>query len=204
MLCWRGMVIEPIPELAMKLRLSRQGSEVIERALCGDELNASSTSVRTEDDDQQQLVSPRIKPFAVHAQQPLLSALIGESVHGAAAEMNVTVIDVECENPSKLLISRGITFVDLFVLDCEGCELSVLRSFDFSLVQVDVFMVEANSALKIESFLSRRGYTLVACLHRDLVFVHDRLLRSDSYVLDTTGGAQECTFAPMISVSGYI
>jgi FkbM family methyltransferase len=49
---------------------------------------------------------------------------------------------VTCRPLSPLLEMFGITHVDLWILDVEGAELEVLRTFDFTRVTVDIVCVE--------------------------------------------------------------
>lgn len=153
--CWRGVVAEPVPAQAEALRTTRQGAEVVESALCAADGVAAPG-------------------FAVDG---LLSGFSDTIIHADAEQRRL--ISVLCENAALLLARRGIAHVDLFVLDTEGSERAVLESFDFDLVEVDVWLVEANDPLAVEALLTARGYELVACLHRDMVFVHaERLLAS--------------------------
>ena len=103
-------------------------------------------------------------------------------------------VTVRCHEPAALL--RGALGgdasarappprVDLFVLDCEGCEEDVLRALvaanatgppasppaaPSAAVEVDVFVVEGNAARAAAALLAPTHF-LAACLAMDLVFV---------------------------------
>lgn len=70
-----------------------------------------------------------------------------------------------CRSLSHLLPLMGITHVDLWILDVEGAEASVLAGFDFNAVAVDVVGVEldgSNSAKDevVRGYLRDAGYQL--------------------------------------------
>jgi hypothetical protein len=102
-----------------------------------------------------------------------------------------------CHKPSALLRGLGITHVDLFVLDCEGCELRVVQDLATSgRVEVDVWVVEANAPFEVSAALAAT-HALAACLGPapDLVFVRrgsapaQQLARADKRPL-----AERCPF----------
>ena len=105
---------------------------------------------------------------------------------------------VVCHRPSALLTGLGISRVDLFVLDCEGCELAVLRDYlafpatgaarrdgDFGdgdggedsipqrRVPVDVWVIEGNDHVGVLSSMEADGtHDLAACIgEKDMVFL---------------------------------
>lgn len=55
------------------------------------------------------------------------------------------MIEVPCMTLSELFHKNGIDHVDLFYLDVEGGELTVLETFDWS-VPIDIFVVEMDSS----------------------------------------------------------
>ena len=68
---------------------------------------------------------------------------------GAGTEVASTIT---CHRPTSLMGALGLRHVDLFVLDCEGCELSVAREMlegsGGRNVEVDVWVIEANEPSK--------------------------------------------------------
>ena len=74
--------------------------------------------------------------------------------------------EVPCRPLDAILAKAGIPFYDLFSLDVEGAEYSVLETVDFSKVAFGVIVVEAWTALKgqvrkdlaVRAILERNGY----------------------------------------------
>ena len=80
---------------------------------------------------------------------------IGEvsATGGVAADMSdyhkenwaqAETIDVPCKLVTNLLVENGIDHVDVFYLDVEGGELSVLETIEWGKVPIDMFIVEAD------------------------------------------------------------
>lgn len=69
---------------------------------------------------------------------------------------------VQCLPLSVLLRVAGLCHIDLFILDVQGAELDVLRSFDFRATSVDVWVIEVEhkdeDEREIRALLSRNGY----------------------------------------------
>ena len=88
-----------------------------------------------------------------------------------ASAVRAAPSSVNCHQPGPFFVGIGVTHIDLFVLDCEGCEKDVLSAFDFAAVEVDVWVVEGNHPADTRRQLEAR-YELIACIgERDMVFV---------------------------------
>ena len=99
---------------------------------------------------------------------------IGEvsATGGVAADMSdyhkenwaqAETIDVPCKLVTNLLVENGIDHVDVFYLDVEGGELSVLETIEWGKVPIDMFIVEVDGTnpVKDESIrvlLMSQGY----------------------------------------------
>ena len=89
------------------------------------------------------------------------------------------IFDPEAQTEHKLMTcvpmqqvfdSHGLTHVDYFSLDCEGCELNAVKSIDFDRTSVDVFTVEGSSVGKeAVEFLKSKGYAVIHRLNDDYV-----------------------------------
>ena len=91
---------------------------------------------------------------------------------GVAADMSdyhkenwaqAETIDVPCKLVTNLLVENGIDHVDVFYLDVEGGELSVLETIEWGKVPIDMFIVEVDGTnpVKDESIrvlLRSQGY----------------------------------------------
>jgi Methyltransferase FkbM domain len=72
------------------------------------------------------------------------------------------VIDVPCVQLSDVLKNNGISHVDIFYLDVEGGELSVLNTFDWS-IPIDMINVELDGTNEekdesVRTLLRAHGY----------------------------------------------
>jgi hypothetical protein len=95
-------------------------------------------------------------------------------------------VQVECIPLADILSAYGACHVNLFVLDVEGGELSVLQSIDWSRVSFDVLCVEAQDRVHrtgdavaygydqpVIDFLAARGYVHFGMVAHNHWFVRD-------------------------------
>jgi FkbM family methyltransferase len=82
-----------------------------------------------------------------------------------------TIIDLPSFRVETILEEHKITEVDYCNIDVEGGEMSVLKSIDFSKINIRVFTIENNySSKEINSFLKRLGYKKIARLGADEIY----------------------------------
>lgn len=89
------------------------------------------------------------------------------------AEMggNKRVIEIEALSPKTLLMRFGIDRVNYLSIDTEGCELAILKAFDFKRTHVDIIGVENGSrSPEIFRHLKTVGYSLVICVGCDEIY----------------------------------
>lgn len=80
------------------------------------------------------------------------------------------IIDVKCYNLTQLLLDNGIQHVDYLSIDTEGGEFGILRSIDFSRLDIDVIEVENNYHEPFQPFLESHGYKKVCDLGPDEIY----------------------------------
>ena len=107
--CWYGIGIEPIIEWAISNGRERLNMLSVNGALC-----------------EESMLGER-RDFVVDGD---LGELSGFNINDENNDSNDKNTAVTCNDPTSLITSTGMTHVDLFVLDCEGCELSVLRTLE--------------------------------------------------------------------------
>ncbi|GMI41742.1 hypothetical protein TeGR_g12189, partial [Tetraparma gracilis] len=150
-LCWTGVGVEPIVGWAESTAEARPGMFQVHGALCKGGGPSEDFGITFVEDDS----NPHLSGFSAE----------GEGV------------GTVCHHPTRLLSGLGLDRVDLFVLDCEGCELSVLEAFygtpGAPEVLVDVWLVEGNDFGAVHSVLVGGGdYFLLTCVGvMDAVFV---------------------------------
>lgn len=91
---------------------------------------------------------------------------------------NKITIDVQVLKLKDILEQNKITHVDFMSVDTEGSELEVLKSIDFSKVEIDVIAIENNfGENKIKNFLTTKNYKLIRKLGGDEVYVNAKIFK---------------------------
>jgi FkbM family methyltransferase len=159
---WRGLLIEPIPDLVRQCKANRPRAIVEECALVAEGFSEPTVEMKY---------------------CGLMSIVCGargrdkEDEHIASGcqhlgpEEGPYTITVPARTLSSVLEAHGIGRVDLLSLDVEGYEGQVLRGLDFDRHAPRYLLVEANNLTDVEQALGQR-YEFVAQLSH-----HDRLYR---------------------------
>lgn len=135
---WTGVLIEPLPELAARLRAHRRACVV--EAACSSPERAGQTGTL-------QVAG------AFSSLQPRLR------VAGARAQ---TEIPVALQTLDAILQASGIAQIDLLSIDVEGHELEVLRGFSIERYKPRLVLIEDHAYdLSRHRALTARGYRLV-------------------------------------------
>jgi FkbM family methyltransferase len=164
---WRGILIEPIPELAEKCKINRPGSivencalvpfdfkeEFIEMRFCG-LMSLVKGAMKSEEDELKHLEK------------------------GLAVQKNIKetyIVKVRARTLTSVLEQYGINDIDLFSLDVEGYELNVLKGLDFKRCRPNFILVEARFQDEIDTFLKPMYEPIAELSH------HDKLYRSKAF-----------------------
>ena len=106
-----------------------------------------------------------IKTF--HSQLKQYSS--GESSFKWPTTLPPSVVEIPCISMQTVLSTAGITHVNLWLLDTEGAEFSILQTVDWQAVIFDILIVETEVknrsktyALEVKRYLEERGYVLLA------------------------------------------
>ena len=174
---WRGLLVEGHPLTASRLFRSprlRTGNTIIPEAVCdrpgsvvfGGEAYSGVAGVID-------IMSPNYK----HAWRKVLFQK-GRVTATGATNHNYSV---PCRPMASMLEMAGLTRVRLFSLDVEGAELHVLRTIDFSRIEVGVFVVELDGHDKekdkaVRQLLAAQGYIKFTDIRgKNQVFIPRRL-----------------------------
>lgn len=135
---WRGVLVEPQPDLAERLRASRRARVVA--AACSSPANAGTT-------------------MTLHVLGPHSSLNRELAVTGVTAESE---IEVPVRTLDEILGEAGAPApIDFVSVDVEGHEVEVLSGFDLGRWQPRLLLVEDHVAsLATHRFLTRAGYRL--------------------------------------------
>ena len=158
-LSWQGICVEPNPVIFLKLKANR-------KCVC---LNCCAGDKKG-----------TYQFLAISGEGSMLSGLLNfmDKDHLERIEKTIrdhgdtkTIIDVPTLPLSDILAEHAVTIVDYCNIDVEGGEMSVLKSIDFSRVQIRAFTIENNNGgRQVRQFLAPHGYSLIAKLGVDEVY----------------------------------
>ncbi|HEY9874749.1 MAG TPA: FkbM family methyltransferase [Candidatus Obscuribacterales bacterium] len=165
---WRGILIEPIPELYRECVQERPNSKVYNCALVS--ANYSEAFVTMKYGDLMSLVDDAFDSREAQAK------------HLATASNYYKIKPYEVQVPARTLTSildeLNVKQIDLFSLDVEGYELNVLQGLDFDKYQPHYILIECldqKAKQTIEAYLSN-FYTCIAKLSsRDYLYQYSKI-----------------------------
>jgi FkbM family methyltransferase len=162
---WSGIAVEPHPEVFEKLKKARTchlfNGCVSDRdgslrflAVSGGASELSTLSVVEDAGDEHH--------------QALLDRMLAQ--YGGEKR----VVEVPCLTPASLLRRFGVDRIDYLSLDTEGCEMQILRSFDFAACRVEVVDVENREGAGLFDWMTANGYRLLRCLGCDEIYIRSK------------------------------
>lgn len=119
---WTGVLIEPHPIAFQLLRVNRRNCALYNCAVgCVDSVS-----------------------LCINPRTPAVSSVQGASGESFYKEWHPssTTVVVPCRRLSDILQEAGRTTVDFLSLDVEGYELEVLESIDWSVIRIEVILIE--------------------------------------------------------------
>ena len=160
---WRGLLVEPIPQLAERCRRNRPGAIVEQCALVSadyadDAINMTYCNLMS-------LVS------GARGSKDADQAHLDAGRRFLEPDEETCSVRVPARTLTSVLTQHGVECIDLLSLDVEGFEADVLRGLDFGRYAPRHILVEVNDPASVEEVLGCR-YELVTQLSH-----HDRLYR---------------------------
>ncbi len=153
LLGWKGLLVEPLPELADKCRRTRKGSHIENAALVRQNYPHSTVKLRRANlmsmVDDGTICKTEIEHHLKHAE--LLQQRNSNEI-----------VTVPARSLSSILSEHHLERIDFFSLDVEGYEHEVLSGIDFDAVLIDRMLIETRSSNEatIREFLARKGYEI--------------------------------------------
>jgi FkbM family methyltransferase len=159
---WKGVCVEPIPEIFAKLNETRNcikingcvsnkvGTEKFLRVR-GEYVDTEMLSGLLEDYDARHLerIDREIKEYG-----------------GSKEE-----IEVKCYDINQVLKENSIKKVDFFTIDTEGNELKILKTIDFDGFDFDILLVENNyQTEEMNEFMTSKGFKRIKKIGHDEVY----------------------------------
>ena len=100
----------------------------------------------------------------------------------------VSELTLKCLDVQQYVIFNRIESLVMMSVDCEGCELSVLRDFDFEKTPVSILLVEINDDLEdILNILIPAGFIPVNARTSDIILVSREFLEASKLSLRFKG-----------------
>lgn len=144
---WRGVLIEPQPEVFSRCVKNRPLAQVFQCACIAD--NDSRIEVELECVGLMSLVKG--EKCKQEAEEWITRA---EEIQGISRK---TVL-VPARTLTSVIQEAGLNEIDLLIVDVEGAELSVLKGFDFSKWRPTHVVCEDNYGDQVTQFLERHNY----------------------------------------------
>jgi len=156
---WTGIAIEPIPRVYEKLRRNRSCLAV---NACISECNGEVDFFEL--DGSAEMLSGIISKY----DKRHLERIERELFNSGGAKR---VIRVPSMTFNTLCEHNNITKIDYLNIDTEGAEYDIIKSIDYSRIQIGVITVENNYIdNKINKLLSQKGFELVAVAGDEIYF----------------------------------
>lgn len=163
---WRGMCVEPNPEVFKQLRENRNC--ICENYAISDEEGVGEFLLVK---GWAEMLSGLVKDY-IPAHTGRIDYEI--EIHGGSKE----VIPVNTIKLQTLIEKHNLTNIDFLSIDTEGNELKVIKSIDFSKTSVFAITVENNyRETFIKEYLTSIGFTHVTDLVQDEVYINNNYKR---------------------------
>ena len=167
---WRGLMIEANPNSFKLLTQHRAGVIAVRTALCATAGSVDFVTRRAQykgsNSDEMGGVASALDTAAQDAWRRKFVDKFELRAGNVTAADPFVHYAVPCMQLSSLLSALHVARVDIFWLDVEGSELTVLQSIDFSSISIGLLVVELRVAnakvnVQIRSLLRHAGYELV-------------------------------------------
>lgn len=159
---WKGVCVEPIPEIFVKLNKSRNCIKI--NGCISDKIGTEKfLRVKGEFVDTEMLSGLIDDYDARHLER--IDREIKE--YGGSKEE----IDVTCYDINKVLKENNINKVDFFTIDTEGNELKILKTIHFNEFDFDILLVENNyQTEEMNQFMTSKGFKRIKKIGHDEVY----------------------------------
>lgn len=157
---WRGLLIEPIPELAAKC--------IVNRPMCIVERCALVPfGFKSKEIDMTYCNLMSLVKGAMRSEEEELNHLeVGEKIQ----KITSYEIRVPARTLTSILDQHNVQEIDFFSLDVEGFELNVLKGIDFEKYRPTFMLIEARYREKIDSYLSPLYEPVAELSHHDVLY----------------------------------
>lgn len=157
---WRGLLIEPIPELARQCRRNRPRCLVEHCALVPFDYPNNTVEMRYCN------LMSLVKGAMKSDEMDMAHVQLGCDVQGLATYE----LQVPARTLTSVLKQHAVTRIDCFSLDVEGFELNVLKGLDLDCYRPAWMLIEARFREEIDSFLKGQYEVVAELSERDVLY----------------------------------
>lgn len=143
---WHGLLIEPIPELAVECKLNRPKAIVENLALVSSEF--TDDYVEMEYCNLMSVVKSKLNGIEIQSHIKRGKSFLRENER-------VYTISVPAMTLSGIIKKHAISHIDLLSLDVEGYEAQVLKGINFDLHRPEFMLVEVREKSDIDSIIDK-------------------------------------------------
>lgn len=155
---WSGVCIEPLKRRYDELVKNRPGSLCLNKAVYNREGFVKFRDIT----GYPEMLSGIEESYNPSHERRILHEL---------GEGSMKTIEVPCITLNSILEENSIRSVDYLKIDTEGSELDILKSLDFSKVDIKCIDVENNYSTNFKEFFEGKGYKLLVKNFIDEVYV---------------------------------
>ncbi len=161
---WRGICVEPNPNMFAKLTLNRDC--ICEQLCISDSIGKKDFLLCT--GYMLEMYSGLLDNY-----DPRHLERIEQEIQQFGGEK--IVISVDCLTLQELFDKHNITTIDLLSVDIEGGELAAMKSIDFDKMNIEVILIENNfNENYVKNYLETKNYALINHIGKDDIYIFAR------------------------------
>jgi FkbM family methyltransferase len=165
---WKGICIEPLPNVFKKLKVNRN-CILVNGALAEDNKIVNFLQI----EGYSEMLSGITKNYN---KDHLKRIDLELKEHGGSKKE----IQIKSYNINTLLSENNIKTIDYCSIDVEGSELEIIKTFNFSEIDIKVFSIENNyKDDKVRDILQENNYVLFDTVGSDDIFIQKNYLNTN-------------------------
>jgi FkbM family methyltransferase len=163
---WKGICVEPIPNLYQLLRKKRPRDVVLQNVVS---VNQTKVEFFEFEDYEYSTTDPEVMRKLTEVGMEPIRKWVIDSI-----SVNHLNLNIKPTQPYFLTI------------DCEGLDVEIIKSINFKnfcprVICCEVYPIDMEGRLELETFLKKQNYRLMAICVFSLIFVHDDYLKTQKW-----------------------
>src|SRR5271166_1354685 len=173
---WKGILIEPVPELAAKCKENRPSCIVENCALVPSDYQKQTI----------EMYYCGLMSLVKGAQKTTEGDLEHVRIGCEVQRIESYPLTVKARSLTSILNEYAVPEIDLLSLDVEGYELNALQGLDFEKYRPAYLLIEARFREEIDRFLASYYQPIAELSHHDVLFKSKRQIQEESEISITT------------------